>query len=118
MPKISENIAVNGNAGAFTALTATQISRQVLISEDPVNAPAGVLQGLQYQLQSENFLITHSLAAGETLELGNTVAIQGGFGAITGMPAQTIGAAVAATILAKVRSLTANATAVRVQEMD
>lgn len=119
MAIITENIAVNGSAGAFIALSATQWSRQVIIMEDPVNAPAGVLQGLQYQLQSENFLKTHSLAAGETLTLGNTIAIQGGKGSIVGMPAQTIGGqTISATVLAKVKSLTVTGTAVRVQEMD
>ena len=120
MPTLTENIAVNNNAGAFTAVSAKQFSRKVTIQEDPVNAPGGVLQGLQYQLASENFAIIHQMAAGEILTLGDTVAFGHGIGPLVGGPAQNAGQfnAIPATVYAKVRSLTATATAIRVQEMD
>ena len=121
MAKITENIAVNNNAGAFVSLTATQVSRQVLILEDPVNAPGQVLQGIQYQLATEAFLITHQLAPGETLTLGNPIAWGAGNGPIVGVPQQnSVGTFnfIPATVYAKVRSASGNATAVRQEEMD
>lgn len=120
MAKITDNVVVNAAGGALVSIPATIFSLQVLIMEDPNNAPAGVLQGLIYFLPDEGFAIAHKLAAGEVLTLGNTVSQGAGLGRILGGPAQNTGQfnAIPATVYAKVTSLTANATAVRVQEMD
>lgn len=120
MPKITDNIAVNGNAGAFVSLSSSIPARKVVIDEDPVN---GTQQGLNYQLASENFAVTHQLAAGEQLVLGNTVAHGNAQGSVLGWPARTIagdapGVAHAADVYAKIQSNTAVATAARMNETE
>lgn len=120
MPKITDNIAVNGNAGAFVSLSSSIPSRKVVIDEDPVN---GTQQGLNYQLASENFAVTHQLAPGEQEVLGNTIAHGNALGNILGWPSRTIGGDApgtvhAADVYAKVQSFTAQATAVRMSETE
>ena len=113
MPTITENIAVNGSAGAFVSLSSTQTARRIEITEDPNN---GAAQGLQYQLGSEGFAKTHTLKSGSTVILGDTVAMGNGKGPIVGMVAQAGG--IAATVYAKVLSATVTPTKVMTTEID
>lgn len=112
---------VNIAAGAgYTDILATCVSRYVVITEIGI---AGVFVGLDYKTNdgADAFATVQHCAAADSFELGDKVAIQGGYGNPVGWPAQTIrGEAVAATTLAKVRTAAGGgvATVVQVLEWD
>jgi hypothetical protein len=113
MPHRTE-YAVPGGAG-YTDIPATMFCRYATIQE--VNTAALPATGLDYKTNEggDNFTTVHALAPADTLELGDKVAIQGGYGNPIGQSAQTIrGEAVAATVLAKVRDTLGGAGATRV----
>jgi hypothetical protein len=113
---------INGSAGAFVSIPATQITRRVEIIEDG-SANAGVAQGLQYQFddgQTPPYTTVYAITGPEEpLILGDPVPQGKGYGPVIGKPAQNSGGyAEAATVLCKLKSLSATATVVRVTEFD
>ncbi len=115
-------VAINGSGGAFTPISATQICRRVDIVEDASGA-AGVAQGLAYQYddgQVPAFTAIYEIApANEPLRIGDSIAEGNAFGPVVGIPAQSSGgSSTPATLLCRLRSLTATGTVVRVTEWD
>lgn len=115
-------VAINGSAGAWTSISATQITRRVEIIED-ASANAGAAQGLQYQFddgQVPPFTSVYQILAGdEPLILGDPVPQGRGYGPVIGVgPQSSGGSSMPATLLCKIRSLSATATAVRISEFD
>lgn len=111
---------INGSGGAFVSIPATMITRRAEIIED-ASANAGVAQGLAYQIDDSQippYTTIYQLTAGEEpLILGEPIPQGKGFGSVIGKPAQNSGGFTeAATVLCKLRSLTATATIVRVTE--
>jgi hypothetical protein len=117
-------IAINGSGGAFTAVSATTVTRRVEIVEDG-SANAGVPQGLAYQIDDGSAtpfttiytnIPTAALPA-EPIVLGEKIPQGEGFGTVIGTPPDKSGGyTLAATLLINLRSATATATIVRVTE--
>ena len=115
-------IDLNGNAGAWTAVLATQPTRLVEIIED-YSANQGVGQGLAYQFddgKTPNFTTVYEIAPQtEPIILGDPIPQQHGYGPILGRgPDASGGYTLAATLLINLRSATTAATVVRVTEFD
>lgn len=121
-PKVTL-VALNGSAGAFVSVPATIAARYVRIREDE----AATAQGLAYKLPNDNFTATFTVGVPSSpnlpqIELGSLVAIQDGGGAVLGQPAQNTANGVsafnyrAADNYIQLRSKTATATTVRVEE--
>lgn len=121
VPKITK-YALNGSAGAYISIPATQWCRRVEVSEDDAAANTG----FTYTLPDDNFTAVYSVAAAhEPLVLAHPVLAGIGVGPLLGAPAQTLatdlskipaGNVVAATILFKAKSLGAGATTLVVKE--
>lgn len=111
--KTTGNITVNISSGAKVSISATMLSRKVVIDEDPINGSAA---GMNVYFPEDNFTAAVPLAAGEQITLGDDIAFANGHGPIVGLPAQTIkGETIVATVLCKLISVGA-ATKARVQE--
>ena len=115
-------ITLNGSGGAFTAVSATQVTRRVEVIEDG-SADAGTAQGLSYQFNDGSatpFTTVYTVEPGqEPIVLGTAVAQGAGYGLVLGTPADNSGGyALAATLLINLRSASASATIVRVTEFD
>ena len=115
-------ITLNGNGGAFTAVSATTVTRRVEIIEDG-SANGGVGQGLNYQFNDGSatpFTTTYTIEPqSEPIVLGTPIPQGAGFGLVVGTPADNSGGyAIAATLLINLRSASANPTTVRVTELD
>jgi hypothetical protein len=115
-------IAINGSAGAFTPVFATQPTRRVEILED-FSANAGIGQGLAYQFddgQMPHFTTIYEIAPQtEPIVLGDPIPQNHGFGLIVGRgPDASGGYTLAATLLINLRSVTTTGTVVRVTEFD
>ena len=109
-------------AGAFVAVSATQITRRVEIIED-YSANAGVGQGLEYQFddgQSPNFTTVYEIAPQtEPIILDAPIPQQHGYGLVLGHgPDASGGYSIPATLLINLRSATTTGTIVRVTEFD
>ena len=115
-------IALNGSGGAFTAVSATTVTRRVEIIEDG-SANGGVGQGLTYQFNDGSatpFTTPYTIEPqSEPIVLGTPVPQGAGFGMVIGTPADNSGGyALAATLLINLRSASVNTTIVRVTELD
>jgi hypothetical protein len=115
-------ITLNGNAGAFVAVSATQVTRRVEIIEDG-SANGGTGQGLAYQFNDGSttpFTTTYTIEPQqEPIVLGSPVPQGAGFALVVGVPADNSGGyALAATLLINLKSASANTTIVRVTEFD
>lgn len=118
-------IAINGNAGAYTTVLATQVTRRVEIVED-YSANAGVGQGLEYNLPDNKSLDPANPAwlgpfeiapQTEPIILGEPVPQGAGYGTVLGHgPDASGGYTLAATPLIQIRSATATSTTIRVSE--
>ncbi|HEV2275621.1 MAG TPA: hypothetical protein VGR96_15725 [Acidobacteriaceae bacterium] len=115
-------INVNGSAGAFTAVYATQITRRVEIIED-FSANGGVGQGLAYQFddgQTASFTQVYEIAPEtQPILLGTPIPQGSGSSLVLGHgPDASGGYSIPATLLINLRSASATATTVRVTEFD
>ena len=115
-------IGLNAVAGAFTSVYATQVTRRVEIIEDAA-ANGGVGAGLQYQFDDGSatpFTTTFEVAPQtEPIVLGTPVSEGAGYGLVLGHgPDNSGGQALGATLLVKLKSASAETTAVRVTEFD
>jgi hypothetical protein len=115
-------IPINGNAGAFTPVLATQVTRRVEVIEDG-SANGGTGQGLIYQFNDGSatpFATNYQVEAPhEPLVLGSPVPLGAGYGLVLGHgPDNSGGYALAATLLLNLKSATASSTVVRVTEFD
>jgi hypothetical protein len=118
-------IAVNGSGGAFVAVSATSVTRRVEIIEDG-SANAGVGQGLQIQFDDgfgtvpnvPNTANTYTVEpVSEPFTLGEPIPQGAGYGRVIGTPPDNSGGySIPATPLANVRSASATATIIRVNE--
>jgi hypothetical protein len=112
-------IAINGNAGAFTPVFCTQVTRRVDVIEDG----SVTAQGIQYQFADEDTpqytTVYTILPAAEPLEFGTPVPWGKGYGLVFGTPPDNSGGySIPATLLFNLRSATATGTTVRVTEHD
>jgi hypothetical protein len=115
-------ITLNGSAGAFVAVSATQVTRRVEIIEDG-SANGGTGQGLAYQFNDGSttpFTTIYTIEPqSEPIVLGTPVPQGGGFGLVVGTPPDNSGGyTIAATLLINLRSASTNTTIVRVTEFD
>jgi hypothetical protein len=115
-------LSLNGSGGAFTAVSATTVTRRVEIIEDG-SANSGVGQGLSYQFNDGSatpFTTIYTIEPqSEPIVLGSPIPQGAGFGLVIGTPADNSGGyALAATLLINLRSASATATVVRVTELD
>ena len=115
-------INLNGSAGAFVAVSATQVTRRVEIIEDG-SANGGTGQGLAYQFNdgsSTPFTTTYTIEPqSEPIVLGAPIPQQHGYGLVIGTPPDNSGGyAIAATLLINLKSALTSATIVRVTEFD
>jgi hypothetical protein len=115
-------ITLNGSAGAFVAVSATQVTRRVEIIED-FSANAGVGQGLQYKFDDGSttpFTTIYSVAPQtEPIILGAPIPQGAGYGLVIGHgPDASGGYTLAATLLIDLRSATTTGTIARVTEFD
>lgn len=118
-------IVINGSAGAYTTILATQWCWRAEIIED-FSANAGTGQGLQYlipdptsvDLSNPNWLGPFSIAPQtEPIILGEPLPMGGGFAPTIGHgPDASGGYTLAATPLIQIRSATATGTTVRCTE--
>ena len=107
-------IAVNGNGGAFTPISASIAARSVQIVEDGSVAA----QGLEFQYPSDNFAATSTVAGGTPMTITGA-----GKDGLAGLPAQNDSDPTgfnhrAADVYCQARSATATATTVRVVETE
>jgi hypothetical protein len=115
-------ITLNGSAGAFVPVSATQVTRRVEVIEDG-SANAGTAQGLAYQFNDGSatpFTTTYTIEPqSEPIVLGTPIPQGEGAALILGTPPDNSGGhAIAATLLINLRSASTNTTAVRVTEFD
>lgn len=118
----SRVVALNGNAGAFTSISATMICRYVEIREDEAAAPTG----LQYKLPDDNFtqiytVGTHPVDGEPQIVLGDKLSQGKGHSPLLGGPAQNMPGGVTpttATVLIQLRGNAVGVTSVRVTEFD
>jgi hypothetical protein len=112
---VTRLIALNGSAGAFTAIPAAIPARGVQIVED--DSVAG--QGLEAQFPGDGYTTTSTYAAGTPISI-----IGPGRDGLAGLPEQNAANGVgafnyrAADVYCKLRSATATATSVRVVETE
>jgi hypothetical protein len=119
-------ITINGSAGAYTTVLATQVTRRVEIIEDYSAIVNGVNQGLQYNLPDPKspdpgnpiWLGPFSIAPqSEAIILGEPIPQGTGYGTVIGHgPDASGGFIIAATPLIQIRSASATATTIRVSE--
>jgi hypothetical protein len=121
MPKAAKltKVDVNGSAGAFVSIACSIWCRHMEIVETDDGTAGFAFQGLQYQLEDDNYATTYYAAPGEAIVRGNSIAESDGRGSGVGKPAQTdhYGNTHAATIPVKIKSLTATTTKVLVKEL-
>lgn len=112
-------IDIAGDAGE-TDLMATGPVRYIEIEESPITADgsANTLQGFQYQLPNDSFTQWQEATKGETVEIGDPMALRGSHGSILGNgPNVLVGIGpTPATVLAKLRSATGTGTSVTVTQ--
>ncbi len=115
-------ISLNGSAGAFIPVSATQVTRRVEVIEDG-SANSGVGQGIAYQFNDGSatpFTTTYTIEPqSEPIVLGTPVPQGGGFALVLGTPPDNSGGyALAATLLINLKSASTTSTIVRVTEFD
>jgi hypothetical protein len=115
-------ITLNGSAGAFIAVSATQVTRRVEIIEDG-SANGGVGQGIAYQFNDGSptpFTTIYTIEPQtEPIILGSPVAQGMGYSPVLGTPADKSGGySLNATLLINLRSASTSSTVVRVTEFD
>ena len=115
-------ITLNGSAGAFVAVSATQVTRRVEVIEDG-SANGGTGQGVAYQFNDGSatpFTTTYTIEPqSEPIVLGSPIPQGGGYALTIGTPPDNSGGyALAATLLLNLRSASTNSTIVRVTEFD
>jgi hypothetical protein len=111
---VTRLIALNGSAGAFTAIPAAMAARAVQIVED--DSVAG--QGLEAQFPGDGYATTDTYAAGTPISI-----VGPGRDGLAGLPEQNAADPTAfnhraADVYCKLRSATATATTVRVVETE
>lgn len=111
---VTRLIALNGSAGAFTAIPAAMAARAVQIVED--DSVAG--QGLEAQFPGDGYTTTGTYAAGTPISI-----VGPGRDGLAGLPEQNAANPGAfnhraADVYCKLRSATATATTVRVVETE
>ena len=112
-------VSVNGSAGAYVNITA-KIPCRYMIVQESADVTA---QGLTYQTNEagDNFATTHQASPGAQISLGNPQGLYGNTkGALLGLPAQSdpAGNSIPATVLMKVRSVTATTSKVIVEQFE
>ena len=115
-------ITLNGSAGAYVAVSATQVTRRVEVIEDG-SANGGTGQGIAYQFNDGSatpFTTTYTIEPqSEPIVLGSPIPQGGGYALTIGTPPDNSGGyALAATLLINLRSAGTNTTIVRVTEFD
>jgi hypothetical protein len=115
-------ITLNGSAGAFVPVSATQVTRRVEVIEDG-SANSGTGQGLSYQFNDGSatpFTTIYTIEPqSEPIVLGTPVPLGGGYGLVLGTPPDNSGGhALAATLLINLRSASTTSTIARVTEFD
>jgi hypothetical protein len=115
-------INLNGSAGAFVPVSATQVTRRVEVIEDG-SANGGTGQGMQYQFDDGSttpFTTTYTIEPqSEPIILGTPIPQGHGYGMVIGKPAESSGGySMVATLLINLKSASANTTIVRVTELD
>lgn len=115
-------IAISGSSGAWTPVSATQVTRRVEVIED-FSANNGVGQGLAYQFDDGSttpFATVYEVGPQtEPIRLGSPVPQGAGYGLVLGHgPDASGGYQMPATLLINLRSATATATTARVTEFD
>jgi hypothetical protein len=115
-------ITLNGSAGAFVAVSATQVTRRVEVIEDG-SANGGTGQGIAYQFNDGSatpFTTTYTIEPqSEPIVLGTPIPQGGGYALTLGTPPDNSGGySLAATLLINLRSASTNTTIVRVTEFD
>jgi len=115
-------ITLNSSAGAFVAISATQVTRRVEVIEDG-SANAGTGQGIAYQFNDGSatpFTTTYTIEPqSEPIVLGSPIPQGEGYALTLGTPPDNSGGyALAATLLINLRSASTNTTIVRVTEFD
>lgn len=115
-------ITLNGSAGAFVPVSATQVTRRVEVIEDG-SANAGVGQGLAYQFNDGSatpFTTIYTIEPQtEPIVLGAPIPQGTGYGLVIGTgPDASGGYAIAATLLINLKSASTSSTIVRVTEFD
>jgi hypothetical protein len=115
-------ISLNGSGGAFTAVSATQVTRRVEIIEDG-SANSGIGQGLAYQFNDGSaapFTTVYTIEPqSEPIVLGTPIPQGGGFALVIGTPADNSGGyALSPTLLINLKSASTTSTIVRVTEFD
>jgi hypothetical protein len=115
-------ITLNGSAGAFVAVSATQVTRRVEVIEDG-SANAGTGQGIAYQFNDGSatpFTTIYIVEPqSEPVVLGTPIPQGGGYALVVGTPPDNSGGyALAATLLINLRSASTSSTVVRVTEFD
>ena len=112
-------ININGSAGAFVPVSATQVTRYVEIIEDG----SVTAQGIQVQFadgQTPPFTqIRTVLPPAQPFKLGTPVPFGHGYGLVIGTPPDNSGGySIPATLLCNLRSATATGTTVAFTEFD
>lgn len=112
-------ITLNGSGGAFTPVSATQVTRRAEIIEDG----SVTAQGLQYQFSDGSatpFTTVYTiLPPAQPIFLGTPIPQSAGYGMVVGTPPDASGGyTIAATLLINLRSATSTTTTVRVTEHD
>jgi hypothetical protein len=115
-------ININGSAGSFTPVYASQVTRRVEILED-FSANSGIGQGLAYQFDDGSatpFTTVYEIAPQtEPIILGTPVPQGAGYALVLGHgPDASGGYSIPATLLINLRSASTTATTVRVMEFD
>jgi hypothetical protein len=115
-------ITLNGSAGAFVPVSATQVTRRVEVIEDG-SANGGTGQGIQYQFSDGSptpFTTIYTIEPqSEPVVLGTPIPQGGGAALVLGTPPDKSGGySLAATLLINLRSASTSTTVVRVTEFD
>jgi hypothetical protein len=115
-------ITLNGSAGAFVAVSATQVTRRLEVIEDG-SANGGTGQGVAYQFNDGSatpFTTIYTIEPqSEPIVLGTPIPQGGGYAMTLGTPPDNSGGyALAATLLINLRSASTSTTVVRVTEFD
>ena len=115
-------ITLNGSAGAFVAVSATQVTRRLEVIEDG-SANGGTGQGVAYQFNDGSatpFTTIYTIEPQyEPIVLGTPIPQGRGYAMTLGTPPDNSGGyALAATLLINLRSASTSTTVVRVTEFD
>jgi hypothetical protein len=115
-------ITLNGSAGAFVAVSATQVTRRLEVIEDG-SANGGTGQGVAYQFNDGSatpFTTIYTIEPqSEPIVLGTPIPQGRGYAMTLGTPPDNSGGyALAATLLINLRSASTSTTVVRVTEFD